>query len=72
MLLTCVELKYDEFKCCGASTLGFFQTQQWVRMKIIIQQGGDTEAATLYQTWDPSRPSAGTNSRCFACDTNLV
>lgn len=48
MLLACVELKYNEFKCFGASALGFLQTEKWVSMKVIIRQGGDTEAAT----WD--------------------
>ena len=50
MLLARVKLKYNEFKCFEASALGFFQTEKWVSMKIILQQGGDTEAATLGQT----------------------
>lgn len=66
MLLACAEPTYNEFKCFGASALGFLQTEKWVSMKIIIQQGGDAEAATWDWIWDPSRPGAGTTSRHFA------
>lgn len=48
MILSRVELKYNEFKCFGASALGYFQTGKCVSMKIVIKQAGD-EAATLDQ-----------------------
>lgn len=62
MIFACFELKYNEFKCFGASALGFCQTEKWVSMKVTVQQGGGTGAASLGQTWVPFRPNAGTKS----------
>lgn len=61
-ILTCLELKYNEFERFGASALGFCQTEKWVSMKITMQPGGGTGAASLGQTWVAFRPNAGTKS----------
>lgn len=60
MILVCLELKY-EFKCFGASALGFCQTEKWVSVKITMQEVEEQELS-LGHTWVPFTPSAGTKS----------
>lgn len=37
-IFACLELKYNELKCFGASALGFCQTEKWVSVKITMVQ----------------------------------